>query len=131
MGARRPASGQGQAVTTGAAGLLLCRIEDIPDGHSRGFDPGKTGRDTMFIVRRGAMLHAYRNACPHYDRARMAWKKNEFLNGDRSHIMCAAHGALFRIEDGACVIGPCLGQRLSPVSITLRDGCVWMTEPDL
>ena len=102
----------------------LCRFDDLIDGHSRGFDPDGTGRDTMFVVRKGGRVFGYRNACPHYDRARMAWKKDEFLNGDRSHIICAAHGALFRIEDGECVIGPCLGQRLSAVALDIRDGWV-------
>jgi nitrite reductase/ring-hydroxylating ferredoxin subunit len=105
---------------------LLCRLEDLPDGRSRGFDPLGEGRDTMFIVRKGDDLFAYRNACPHYDRARMAWKKNEFLNGDRSRIMCAAHGAEFTIETGRCTIGPCLGQSLKPVPLALRDGMVWL-----
>lgn len=104
----------------------LCRFDELEDGRSRGFDPLGEGRDTMFIVRRGAALHAYRNACPHYDRARMAWKRNEFLNGDRSRIMCAAHGAEFTIEDGLCTIGPCLGQRLHAVPVEVRDGAVWV-----
>lgn len=108
---------------------LLCRFDDLPDGRSRGFDPLGEGRDTMFIVRRGAAIYAYRNACPHYDRARMAWKKNEFLNGDRSRIMCAAHGAEFTIEEGECTIGPCLGQRLTPVRVELRGTEVWVIGP--
>lgn len=103
----------------------LCRLEDLPDGHSRGFDPDRTGRDTMFVVRQGGALYGWLNACPHYDRARMAWKKNEFLNGDRSHIMCGAHAALFTIDTGECVIGPCIGQRLIRVDLVVRDGWVW------
>ncbi len=106
--------------------LSLCPLADIHDGHSRGFDPQKTGRDTMFVVRKGHQAFGYRNACPHFDRARMAWKKNEFLNGDRSHIMCAAHAALFQIEDGICVVGPCLGLRLTPVPLQIRDGIIYM-----
>lgn len=104
----------------------LCQFTDLPEGRSRGFDPLGEGRDTMFVIRQGGCVHAYRNACPHYDRARMAWKKDEFLNGDQSRIMCAAHGALFRIENGDCVEGPCLGQSLTPVEIEIRDGAVWV-----
>lgn len=107
----------------------LCRFDDLADGHSCGFDPLGEGRDTMFVVRRGDSLHAWRNACPHYDHARMAWKKNEFLNGDRSQIMCAAHGALFTIDAGECTIGPCLGQRLTPVLLAIRDGEVFLAGP--
>ncbi|MEC8579288.1 MAG: Rieske 2Fe-2S domain-containing protein [Pseudomonadota bacterium] len=104
----------------------LCRVADLPEGQSVGFDPLDEGRDTMFVVRKGDTVHAWRNLCPHYDRARMAWKKDEFLNGDRSRIMCAAHGALFRIEDGVCEIGPCVGQSLTPVPVRLHDGALWI-----
>ncbi len=83
----------------------------------------------MFIVRRGEALHAWRNACPHYDRARMAWKKDEFLTSDRSQIVCGAHGALFDIDTGDCTQGPCLGQRLSPVAVRVEAGAVFVLGP--
>lgn len=113
------------------AGLIgpLCRIEDLAEGHSRGFDPLGEGRDSMFVVRQGDRLHAWRNACPHYDRARMAWKKDEFLNADHSQIVCGAHGALFTIDTGECTLGPCLGQRLSAVTIAVREGAVYVVPP--
>ena len=94
----------------------LAQVADIEDGHSKGFDPLGEGRDTMFIVRRGEALFGWRNACPHYDHARMAWKKDEFLTGDRARIVCGAHGAQFEIDTGLCVLGPCLGDRLTAVA---------------
>jgi len=66
----------------------------------------------------------YVNNCPHYDRAPLGWKKDAFLNGAGDRIMCSAHGALFRVEDGVCEIGPCLGQALEPLSVTVQDGQV-------
>ena len=107
----------------------LCQMADLIDGRSRGFDPLGEGRDTMFIVRRGDQLFAWRNACPHYDHARMSWKKDEFLNADRSRIICGAHGALFEIDTGRCVHGPCLNQTLTPVALDVRDGLVYLAGP--
>lgn len=104
----------------------LCRVDALADGRSRGFDPLGEGRDTMFVVRQGARLFGWRNACPHYGNARMAWKKDEYLNGDRSRIVCGAHGAQFEIETGLCVLGPCLGRSLIPVPLTVRDGAVFL-----
>jgi nitrite reductase/ring-hydroxylating ferredoxin subunit len=46
------------------------------------------------------------------------------MNLDKSRILCATHGAEFRIEDGYCVLGPCTGQSLEPVAVKLRDGNV-------
>ena len=83
----------------------------------------------MFVVRQGARLLGWRNACPHYDHARMAWKKDEFLNGDHSQIQCSAHGALFDIATGECTIGPCLGLRLTPVALEIRGDTVILRGP--
>lgn len=107
-----------------ASELVLCRLTDLVEGRSKGFDPLREGRDTMFVVLKAGRVHAWRNACPHYDHARMAWKKDEFLNGDHSQIQCFAHGALFDIKTGACTLGPCLGQSLTPVPVTVLDGQV-------
>jgi len=106
----------------------LCSLAELVDGRSRGFDPLGEGRDTMFVVRRGEAVYGWRNACPHYDYARMAWKKDEFLNSDRTQILCGAHGALFTIETGLCVSGPCEGASLTSVRLTLRDGMVFIAD---
>lgn len=104
---------------------FLCNLADIADGHSKGAAPDKRGRDRVLLVRQGARVYGYVNTCPHYDRAPMAWKKDEFLNGDRSKIVCAAHGALFGIQDGVCELGPCLGQSLTQVKLSLRNGAIF------
>ncbi|WP_093993629.1 Rieske (2Fe-2S) protein [Flavimaricola marinus] len=103
----------------------LCALADIPDGGSKGVLPNQRGRDQALLVRRGGQVFGYINNCPHYDRAPLGWKKDEFLNGSRDRIMCSAHGALFRIEDGECVIGPCLGQSLQSLPLTVDDGQVF------
>lgn len=100
-------------------------MAEIPDGGSKGALPGPRGRDRVLLVRKGADVFGYVNNCPHYDRAPLGWKKDEFLNGAKNRIMCSAHGALFRIEDGTCEIGPCLGQALTPIRITVEGGQVF------
>lgn len=97
----------------------LCLLDELPDGQSRGFDPTASGRDTLFIVRQGEQLHAWRNACPHVDGAPMAWRKDAYLNGARDRIVCYAHGAQFDIASGQCLLGPCLGQHLTPVPVSI------------
>jgi len=120
---------EGDARPAVRVGRPLCRLDDLPVGQSRGFDPLGEGRDTMFIVRQGDRLYGYRNRCPHYDNVRMAWKKDEFLNSDRSRIVCGAHGALFEIDTGRCTLGPCLGDSLTPVALDLREGEVFLSHP--
>jgi nitrite reductase/ring-hydroxylating ferredoxin subunit len=100
--------------------MLLCHLDDLPDGDSRGFDARGSGRDTIVVVRRGRVLHAYENACPHHGTP-MAWRKDAYLDAARQRIVCFAHGAQFEIETGRCTLGPCLGAALTPVALSLHD----------
>jgi nitrite reductase/ring-hydroxylating ferredoxin subunit len=101
--------------------LLLCYLEEIPEGDARGFDPLGVGHDTVLLVRQGRRLYAWRDSCPHIDGTPMAWRKNAYLNSNRDRIVCNAHGALFDIVTGICELGPCLGQALTPLRVTLDD----------
>ena len=97
--------------------IRLAHIDDLADPGAQGFDPFRAGHDTLFVVRRGADVCAYRDACPHFGDTPMAWRKDAYLNGDGTRIVCSAHGAQFDIASGECLLGPCLGQRLTPVDI--------------
>jgi nitrite reductase/ring-hydroxylating ferredoxin subunit len=109
------------------AGIRLCRLEEIPDGDARGFDPFLQGHDTMLVVRQGGTLHAWRDSCPHIDGVPMAWRKNAYLNAGRDRIVCSAHGAVFDIATGICTLGPCVGQSLKPLTVELRaDGSIYL-----
>jgi len=96
----------------------LGRLQDIPDGSARGFDPGDECEDALFVVRRGSQLYAYRDRCPHQG-ARLPWRRDAYLNRDGTRIVCYAHGAEFDVESGLCLLGPCLGQSLDPVNLEI------------
>jgi nitrite reductase/ring-hydroxylating ferredoxin subunit len=102
-----------------AGSTRLCRCDEVPENESRGFDPGGEGQDTVIMVRRQGRFYAWRDACPHFGDTPMAWRKDAYLNGDATKIVCAAHGAQFDIESGICTLGPCLGQALEPVAIVV------------
>ncbi|WP_076536570.1 Rieske 2Fe-2S domain-containing protein [Shewanella sp. UCD-KL21] len=99
--------------------LLLGSLDDIADGQAKGFDPDNTGNDTLFIVRKGRELFAYRDICPHYNDTSLPWKQHQYLDGAGNYIVCAAHGALFNIDNGECVQGPCLGQGLDKIPVQI------------
>jgi nitrite reductase/ring-hydroxylating ferredoxin subunit len=96
--------------------MRLCHASELAEGAARGFDPHASGRDTMFVVRRRG-LHAYRNACPHWESTPLPWRKDAYLNADATRIVCSAHGAQFDIATGECLLGPCLGQSLERVPL--------------
>lgn len=109
------------------AGLTVCRLDEIPDGGGRGFtvETMRGARD-IFIVRRGDALFAYENSCPHVGTP-LDWVPDRFLSEDGSHIVCATHGAQFRIEDGMCFSGPCHGVPLTRAAVEVRDGAIMLT----
>lgn len=90
---------------------------DIADGESRGFDPEHLGNDSVFVVRRGNRIYAYKDICPHYGSTTLPWKRHHYLDASSTYIVCAAHGALFKIENGLCLRGPCKGASLKQITV--------------
>ncbi len=109
-------------MSTTASCYELCDLDDIADPGSRGFELmlGAQPPQRLFVVRKGGILAAYRNRCPHTG-APLEWLPNQFLDLDNSFIQCAIHGALFRPEDGYCLRGPCVGQSLEPLALEVVD----------
>lgn len=110
----------------------LCRLEDIADGASKGFPPPPGGSSArwqagLFAVRQGDAVRVYVNSCPHIGTP-LDWVPDRFLSADGSRIVCATHGAEFRITDGECLRGPCFGERLEPVVTEIRDGTIYVPE---
>jgi len=97
--------------------LRLCRLDELPERGTRGFDlgPDAEPRD-IFLYRDGARVLAYENLCPHLG-ASLDGVPDRFLAPDGRHFRCSTHGALFRVEDGHCVAGPCRGFSLAQLSV--------------
>jgi nitrite reductase/ring-hydroxylating ferredoxin subunit len=94
---------------------VLCRLDDIPEGESRGFPPAPGGFTGLFAIRKGERVFVYVNSCPHIGLP-LDPAPNRFLDAKRTAIVCSAHGARFRIEDGECTSGPCYGGSLEAVA---------------
>jgi len=105
----------------------LCRVDEIPDGGSRGFPPPPGGFTGLFAVRQGDRVHVYVNACPHLGLP-LDWAPDRFLSQDGRHIVCSVHGALFHIDGGSCIFGPCRGNHLEVVLIEIVDGVILAPE---
>jgi nitrite reductase/ring-hydroxylating ferredoxin subunit len=109
-------------------GPFLCRLDDIPDGGAKSFWFGEgTRRRGIFLLRRGAEIVAYVNACPHIGTP-LNFLGDRFLDRNGELILCATHGALFRIPDGFCVRGPCAGARLTPVRTIRFEDAIFLAQ---
>lgn len=105
--------------TLAAAGRVLCRLDDIEDGQAKGFTLGEgPGEREIFVVREDDRVLGYVNSCPHLGTP-LNWQDDVFISDDSGLILCATHGALFEIADGACVSGPCEGQALEAVPVAV------------
>ena len=102
--------------------LRLCAPDEVAEGQSRGFE---IVGEKLFAVRKDGHLYAYRNRCPHRG-IPLEWLPDQFLDHSASLIQCATHGALFLIESGECVAGPCAGQALQPLAIREDDQGIWI-----
>ncbi len=105
----------------------LCPLADIADKAAKGFPPPPGGLTGLFAVRQADSVYVYVNDCPHIGTP-LEWVSDRFLSHDGSRIVCATHGAEFRITDGECLRGPCFGDRLEPVMIQIKDGIIYVPE---
>lgn len=101
----------------------LCRIDDIADGHARGFEAAGKRHRSLFAVRRGQRALVYVNECPHAG-AELEYAQDRFLSADGQRFICFAHSAHFDVETGHCLGGPCTGQSLQAVPVSILDGVV-------
>lgn len=102
--------------------VTLGRADTLAEGEARGFDPGRRGRDTLFVVRSGGALRGWLDRCPHEDETPLPYRRHAYLNAARTRIVCFAHGAQFDVATGECVSGPCLGESLTPVPLSVTTG---------
>lgn len=103
----------------------ICMTEDIPEREARAFETD-TG-STIFITQRDGMFYAYKNMCPHLQ-VELEFLENKFLDQDQEFIECSTHGALFTVETGECISGPCMGESLQKVEIRVHsDGGIYLS----
>ena len=111
------------------AATPLAMLDALPDGGLTALEARVGGEDEALIVhRQGDRVRAWRNVCPHAGR-RLDWAPGQFLRARNGDLVCAVHGATFELGEGACVAGPCRGDRLRAVAVEVRDGGVWLA-PD-
>ncbi len=106
----------------------LCELSEIAEGDSNGFFAERNGKmESYIVVRKNGTAFVYLNSCPHIG-SPLDFAPGRFLNPDKSMILCSTHGALFRIEDGHCVAGPCADQTLTSVPVDIRDGAIFLSK---
>jgi nitrite reductase/ring-hydroxylating ferredoxin subunit len=111
------------------AEVVVCKFDELTDPGSKEFRIGDGDWPFKgFVVRKGDEIFAYQNYCMHVGHP-LNWQPDSFLTKDGSQIICASHGAIYEIESGVCVSGPCRGKLLRPVVAEIRAGEVVVRGP--
>ena len=109
--------------------VIVGLLSELPDPGCREFAIGE--RDWPFkgfVVRQGEQVFAYQNYCAHVGHP-LNWPPDAFLTKNRRNIICASHGAMYEIDSGLCIAGPCPGKMLNPVEVRVEHGEVIVRGP--
>lgn len=107
--------------------ITLLDTSELAEGSCKGLE---IENKYLFAVKKDDQIYLYWNRCPHLGTP-LEWEEDKFLDPDGALIQCFNHGALFRIEDGHCLAGPCQGKNLQAVPFTMEQGLLMVNEADL
>jgi nitrite reductase/ring-hydroxylating ferredoxin subunit len=112
---------------------FLCRSDELIErGKGVGFDVMLWRQSARgFALRIDGRVVAYINRCAHVP-TELDWNPGEFLDAERTTIVCAVHGAQYSPASGHCLGGPCGRGRLMPVTVSESGGEVtWYPSRDI
>ena len=104
-----------------APGAEIIALSDLPEGATPLRHDGPNGAFPLLLIRRGAAVHAFVNACPHQFLP-LDHHGPGILSADGTRLMCTVHGAQFDIATGEGAAGLGLGCALDPVPVTKSGG---------
>lgn len=118
------------SLNNAAANAPLIALTRLDDGAFAEVEATLDGdAQSLLLYRDGDQVRAWLNVCPHAGR-RLDWAPGQFLKSKEGLLVCAAHGASFELSGGECVAGPCRGETLRAVAVTVRDGAVFLLEQE-
>ncbi|WP_455366822.1 Rieske (2Fe-2S) protein [Kaarinaea lacus] len=77
---------------------------------------------TALVVKADEEVAVYLDLCPH-NKIELT-QTGDYMSADGTRLMCASHGATFKLEDGSCDRGPCQGDTLAKIPFELTEGVV-------
>ena len=89
-------------------------VIELADGHRH-----------LILTRKADEVNVFLNSCPHTG-VRLDWKVGVFLTVDKAHLQCSTHGALFELDSGFCVAGPCINQCLVKLQTKVYDQAIYV-----
>ena len=108
--------------------VKLCLLTEVEKHDAKGLVARVAGKQrNIVVVRQDEAIYAYLNWCPH-NQVLLDQIPGQFFNKDKTFLCCSKHGALFQINDGVCVEGPCEGEKLQELDCRVEDGIVYLMD---
>jgi len=82
-------------------------------------------RTTGFVVRYNGVVYGFVNQCAHVP-VELDWDEGDFFDLTKNYLICATHGAHYHPQTGYCVMGPCKGRSLKPITVSERDEHIYL-----
>ena len=102
-------------------------LDSVPTDSTIVFEARDGRRGVNCILHRvGDAVVAWRNSCPHQPEVPLDPGRGAIVRGDQ--LVCHKHGAQFEPDDGVCTHGPCAGDALDSIEVSVRDGDVYLTD---
>lgn len=98
--------------------VRTCALPRSPEGFPR---------EAMVIEDMTGVVRAFINECKHLPIPLDAGS-GEYLTEDGMFFLCSTHGAMYRVDDGYCIEGPCQGSSLNPLPVVIENGRVFLKE---
>jgi nitrite reductase/ring-hydroxylating ferredoxin subunit len=116
------------------AEVWVCRSLELAEGAVRTAHLGQDDQGlpimALLVRERSGAIVAYRNLCRHLP-VPLDGGTGELLSEDGAHLVCGTHGAIYRLQDGYCVDGPCEGLALQRLFVREENGDLYVSdEPD-
>ena len=103
--------------------VLPAAAETLTESHALAFTLTLDGVSRQaFVVSTSGALYAYVDSCRHQS---LSLDLGGGVVVEHGLIPCRHHGAMYRVEDGVCVSGPCAGASLTRLALEARDGRWW------
>jgi nitrite reductase/ring-hydroxylating ferredoxin subunit len=118
---------------SGMGGRIVARTTEVQAGSVKKFwIICQQYRVDGFLVNDNGSFHAYVNRCRHMPTP-LDFIRDQFVSEDGRYLMCYTHGALYERSTGLCIAGPCKGETLYrlPVSVDQEDILVSCPEGDI
>ena len=106
----------------------VCVSEELTSGEVhvvRISDDADGPREALVYMDERGTPRCFVNRCRHLPIPLDAGSR-EFLDRKRRYLVCNTHGAMYRLSDGVCERGPCVGERLEALPLVEQEGDLYV-----